>query len=205
MQKVRIDESEIFPLNSAQRNSFADMPIPYRLTGPLRLVRLQPYEWDETGTKLVEFDPEKVGRYWFEERVFNKLRGRATRDLLRQETANKRPFVRPLPEMVGMYMKHHLRSDLAISKDWTPDFDTYVVLSLEASASIVAWVGAIADQPYYSKPDPGDKGYADKKQRYDLAEAGGVSLLASERQYLIDFRFAANTALRSAIRKPRPF
>ncbi len=206
MNKTRLKENEeMFPLSLEQRDSFADVPVPCRITGPLRLVRLQPYVWDETGTRVLPFDREKVGRFWFEERVFNKLRGRATRDLMRQEATNKYPFARPLPDMVGMYMKHHLRSDLAISKDWTPDFDTYVVLSLDASQSVLAWVGAIADQPYYSQPKPGEADYAAKKQMHDLAEAGGVSLLATEKQYLIDFRFPANTAMRSAILEPRSF
>ena len=43
-----------------------------------------------------------------------------------------------------------LRSDLAICKNWTEDFDGYVTLPLGPQDSVVALVGRIKNQPYYN-------------------------------------------------------
>ncbi len=193
--KTPLKPSEAFALDPDERLSFANgQAFPYRVAGPLRLVR------------LVQEGRDPVRNYWFEEEMFRRLRALATRDLLRQQREPGSPtFARPLPEMVGMYMRHCLRSDLAISKDWTPNFDTYVEMVLGPKDSLVAWIGKIANQPYYSAPNPKDPKYAEKKKIHDLAEASGVSLVTSERQYVIHFDFPANLPLRALIRPPRPF
>jgi hypothetical protein len=193
MTKTPVTPQEAPPLSHQNRQSFAGAPSPYRISGPLRLVR------------LMQNGRAREGEFWFEERVFNRLRQRAMRDLTRQSAANGQPFASSLQVLLGLYMKHCLRSDLAISKNWTSNFDSYVVLALSPQDSVVGWVGRIANQPYYSPPNPADPDYAKKKEIYDLAESAGVSLLAAETQYVIDFKFPANQSRLHLLQEPRPF
>jgi hypothetical protein len=196
MKKQLIPPTTAFPLTAEQRLSFATAPTAYRLSGPPGLVR------------LVQNGGLKTGAFWFSETVFSRLRAQAKADLARQSAGHKEPFSRPMKEMVGMYMRHCLRQDLAICKDWTENFDSYAVLPLRPQDTLIAWVGKIRPQPYYAKPDPAKftkAEYADRLRVFEQAEAGGVSLLAGEDQFVIDFRFSANRALESRILGPWEF
>src|SRR5450432_1406004 len=120
MKLTPIKESEAFRLKADEESSFAGTAKPFRIDGPLHLVR------------LVQRDRSKIGNYWFEWRVFRGLLLQAERELMRQNAANKEKFVRPIKELAGNYIRHCFRNDLAISKDWTADFDQYAELRLEA-------------------------------------------------------------------------
>ncbi|MEO6789276.1 MAG: hypothetical protein ABI318_24390 [Chthoniobacteraceae bacterium] len=100
-----------------------------------------------------------------------------------------------------MYVMHSLRSDLAICKNWTEDFDGYVTLALGPQDSVVALVGRIKDQPYYSPKNQ----RSEVDPRHEVAVKAGVSLLAAEDQYVIDFQCPANHAFAGLIsRNPLP-
>lgn len=146
-------------------NSFEGLRTFYRVTGPGRLV------------PLMQFGQRRAGEYWFEEQVFERLRQRAASELM-QQNAGSQPFAASMPSMVGLYMKLCLRSDLAVCKNWTPNFDSYVVLDFRPTDSVVALVGRIKSQPYYSKPVPGEPDYEAKLDLHRLAEAGEISLQA---------------------------
>ena len=192
MKHTEIKESEAFKPSVDALNSFDGVRKFYRVTGPGRLVR------------LMQFGRDRVGEYWFEEQVFERLRRRAVRELM-QQNAGKEPFAASMQSMVGLYMKLCLRSDLAICKNWTPNFDAYVVLDLRSTDSVIALVGRIKNQPYYSKPVPGEPDYDAKLEMHGLAESGKISLRALEEQYVIDFTFPPNRALVSRIQEPRMF
>ena len=192
MKKVEIRATEAFKPSVDALNSFDGVRKFYRVTGPGRLVR------------LMQFGRDRVGEFWFEEQVFERLRQRAAQELM-QQNAGREPFAASMQSMVGLYMKLCLRSDLAICKNWTPNFDAYVVLDLQAADSVVALVGRIKSQPYYSKPLPGEPDYEAKLELHRLAESGQVSLQALEEQYVIDFTFGPNQALVSRIQEPRMF
>jgi hypothetical protein len=196
MTRRPINPTAAFPLTAEQRLSFAGAPAPFRLSGPPGLIR------------LVEKGGLKAGAFWFGEPAFSRLRAQAKADLARQHPGEKEPFARPMKEMVGMYMKHCLRQDLAIRKNWTENFDSYAVLPLRPQDALVAWVGKVRPQPYYSKPDPRGltkEEYAARMHVFEQAEAGGVSLMAGEDQYVIDFRFPANRMLEQRILGPWEF
>ena len=196
MKITPIKPTEAFSLSLDEQRSFRGAPTPCRISGPPGLVR------------LVQNGRRAVGAFWFEEPVFTRLREKARLDLAAQNPGNKEPFSIPMKDMVGLYMKHCLRSDLAICKNWTADFDSYAVLPLRPVDSLVAWVGKIADQPYYSPPSHGTlskKEYQDQMAIHDRAEAGGIRLLATENQYVIHFDHPANRPFESRIMGPWEF
>ncbi len=192
MKKLEIKPSEAFQPSADAWNSFDGPRKFYRVSGPGRLVR------------LMQLGRRREGEFWFEEQVLENLRRRAARELLEQNKGRP-PFASSMQVMVGLFMKLCLRSDLAICKNWTPNFDAYVVLDLRPGDSVVALVGRIKSQPYYSKPDPRDPEYASKLELHQLAESGAISLQAIEEQYVIDFNFAPNRAAVSRIQPERLF
>lgn len=154
--------------------------------------------------RLMQFGRSRVGDYWFEEQVFERLRQRAARELILQNDG-RQPYAASMQSMIGLYMKLCLRSDLAICKNWTPNFDAYVVLDLRPMDSVVALVGRIKSQPYYSKPALGEPDYEAKLELHRLAEGGKISLQAPEEQLVIDFKFGPNQAVVSRIQEPQIF
>jgi hypothetical protein len=181
-------------LRSATGTSFAARPGYFKLTGPGRLVRL--IQVGKTTREGEELKGNRIdGQFWIEERVFLSVRSEAQRELASQSATAPQPFVVPMRSLVALYMKHSLRSDLAISKDWTPDFDRYVTLSLGSNDSLIALVGPIKNQPYYSQADP----------RHELGEKAGVSLIGNADQYVIDFNLPENRPFVGRIMGPTPF
>ncbi len=192
MKMVEINAAEAFQPSADAWNSFEGLRRFCRVIGPCRLVR------------LMQLGGDRPGQYWFEEEVFERLRRRAARELM-QQNAGREPFAASMQSMVGLYMKLCLRSDLAICKNWTPNFDAYVVLDLRPTDSVIALVGRIKSQPYYSKPVPGEPDYPAKLELYRLAESGKISLQALEDQYVIDFKFGPNQSMASRIQEARMF
>jgi hypothetical protein len=192
MTRTALKPADAFTPSADARNSFAGIPKFYRVAGPGRLVRLM-----QNGRAL-------VGEYWFEEEAFERLRRRAAMELS-QQAPGQPPFAASKQSLIGLYMKLCLRSDLAICKNWTENFDAYAILDLGATDSVVALVGEIKSQPYYSKPQRGEPDYEAKLELHRLAESGKVRLQAMGEQYAIDFSFAANKPLVNRIKGPRPF
>ena len=193
MSEIVIKPTEAFSLSSEERMSFAGHPQPCKVSGPPGLVR------------LVQNGRRPDGEFWFSEAVFSQLRQKAKLDLGSQADLDLQSF--PMRERVGLYMKLCLRNDLAICKNWTENFDSYVILPLRPMDAIVAWVGKIRSQPVYDKGNPADftkAEYAERIRIHDQAEIGGVRLLATEKQYVIHFDFATNRSYRNRISAPFP-
>jgi hypothetical protein len=203
MTLVPLKVSEAFPLNVDQRASFEGTPTPYRISGPPGLARLVGPEDPRR-----QRDNRKTGFFWFEEPVFTRLRDKARAELMRLDVSSGEKRAKPSCELTGLYMKFCLRGELAICKNFTPIFDGYAILPLRPVDSLVAWVGKIKDQPYYSKPRPEGltkAEYQEQMQAYELAEAGGTSLVAQEKQYIVDFNFPANKPFANRILGPWRF
>lgn len=179
--RIRISDSQGFPVARQERESFAGSPSFYRITGPASLVRL--VQFAKTTYDGVELHGSKSdGRYWFEWDFFSRLTHHARNHLLQQQRQAGQPFSNPLSVLVGNYVRHVLRADLAVCYDWTRDLDAYVRLDLSAKDTIVALVGSVAGQPAFGQEAPEDKS----------SHSGGVWLRGRATQYLIDFQFAPN-------------
>jgi hypothetical protein len=150
---------------------------PCRILGPARLVRLLSHAAQAAEGQMYEANRED-GPYWFEEADFLKIKAAAAAELKAQGRLSD-PRAR-FKFLVGMYMRHELRNVLAVSRDWTPSFDYYLVLAIPAGASVIALEGTIGDQPVYSNDFT------------DQPTAAGMRLIGGLRQYVIRFDFPAN-------------
>ena len=193
MKLTPIDPRTAFPLDSEEIASFGGPYAPYRISGPPGLARLV----------MHGRAPTKDKDYWFDEGLFTRLRERAKTEFAHR-TSSRDSFATPRRMLVGLYMKLCLRSDLAICKNWTPDFDSYAILPLRPVDNLVAWVGKIKGQPYYSEPDRAAKDYAEKKAAHDLARSA-VSLLGGELQFIVSFTHEQNQLHRSRVLGPFAF
>jgi len=119
------------------RATFASPPSFFELSGSGTLVwlaqsRKTTYEGLQLGNS------RRDGLFWFEEALLFRVRNQARLELTRQQAEAKRPFSAPLSSLVTLYMRHYLRGDLAICKDWTNDFDGYVSMRLLAGDRLIA-------------------------------------------------------------------
>lgn len=192
-----LPQNQIYSLPPKERASFAGPPIPCRVSGPGGLARLV------MNKRMVTRNGELS--FWFNEAFFTQIREKAKADLRRQGLSKKSPTFTPFRELVGMYMKHCFRSDLAVCKNWTENFDNYAILSLRPTDSLVAWAGAIKPQPYFDPLGRPIASTPDLQAAYELAEKNGISLSGMQQQFVVDFDFAANAPLRSRIQGPFPF
>ena len=182
----------IFDGRASVYQTFHGTPTFYRLHGPVSLVRL--VQFAKVTREGVALDASRTeGEFWFEQEVFSQLRRHAEADLRRQAARDRKTYSTDLSRLVAVYMMHTLRSDLAISKDWTTDFDAYVTLHLGASDSVTTLVGRVKAQPYYSKSSPMHAATRD------------LELLGLKRQYVINFRSPDNKPLVSRIVGPTLF
>ena len=175
-------------------DTFSATPTLYELSGPGTLVRLIQFKkitYD--GLQLKNSDPQ--GLFWFEEDFLLRVRNHARLDLARQQAQAKRGFSAPFSSLVTLYMRHYLRNDLAVCKDWTNDFDGYVKMRLLPTDRIVALVGPVARQPAYSPNDP----------QHQAVVANNIILDGKATQYVIDFRSVANKPYAQRIRPPCEF
>jgi hypothetical protein len=171
--------------------TFSGPPTYYEVSGPGTLVRLVQFKKTTYDClQLRNSDPQ--GLFWFEEDFLMRVRNQARLDLARQQAQSKRSFSAPFNSLVTLYMRHFLRNDLAVCKDWTNDFDGYVKMRLFPSDRVVALVGAVARQPAYSPEDP----------EHDKVMAKNIILDGRATQYVIDFRSADNKAYAKRIQSP---
>lgn len=176
------------------RSSFAGCMRWCKLTGAGRLVRLVPEIAMTSSRATTEAILKKKPSYWFTESLFLHLHSEAKRELSAQLTGSRSP-VASMNSLIGLYMRHCFRQDLAVSKDWTEEFAGYAVLTLRPQDSMLAMVGPIRDQPYYSQSDP----------RHAFAESKDTRLPGGAEQIVIDFNLAENASLLRQIEKPSRF
>ena len=194
MNKKPIPDSQGFQVSPATRHSFSGPPNFAELAGPGTLVRL--VQFGKTTYDGLTLNQSRIsGEFWFEEELLLRLMRQARADLMQQQAQSRQPFSSPLPILIGNYIRHCLRADLAISKDWTNDFDAFVRLQLMPQDRLTALIGSVARQPAYSRTH----------ELHDAVVAKGIWLEGQAPQYVIDFSFPANRVFSGRIRGPFPF
>jgi len=199
MIKQPIPNSKGFKVPPELWRSFYGPPTFNELRGPGALIRLvqfekRTYEGFELKASSLSSRPGKP-TCWIEEEVFVDLWREARFELNRQQAAAKQPFSTPLPILIGNYVRHCLRMDLAVCKDWTNDFDGFVRFRLMPGDEITALVATVARQPAYSAKHPQHKAVLANK----IYLSGGIT------QYVIDFDFPANRSWGGRILGPFRF
>ena len=194
MNQNPIPDSSGFSVTPALRATFAGRAQFFELGGPGTLVRLVQskkvtYEGLQLGSS------RRDGFFWFDEAFFLRVRNQAKLELTRQQRVSGRPFSAPLDALVTLYMRHYLRSDLAVCKDFTHDFDGHVRMRLLPGDKMVALVGDVARQPAYSPAHA----------QHEAVVANEIWLEGQATQYVIDFNFAPNKAYTQRIQGPYEF
>lgn len=172
--------------------TFAGAPRLCELSGPGTLIRLVQFE-KTTYDGLQVGNSRREGSFWFAEELLVRVRSEAKLELARQ--AVKTPFRRPMAELVGNYMRHVLRDVLAVSKDWTNDFDGYLRMRLFPGDKLLALVGAVKRQPAYSETHP----------QHETVLAKSIWLEGLATQYVIDFSLPENKPYVQRIQGPQEF
>ena len=163
--------------------SFAAPPRWHWLSGHGGLIRfLQEEKTNSSGEDLEA--SRLAGMFWFNENLFSTVREQAKKEL-HERFQSSPPQGASLRSLTGLFMRLSLRHDLAICKNWTQDFDGYGVLPLRPQDALLALVGPIREQPYYSKLRKRDK-------RHALAESKGIRLPEGAEQFVVDFTLKAN-------------
>ena len=170
--------------------SFADPLGCFELSGPGLLVRLVQFK-KTTYDGLRLGNSRRDGLFWFEEKLLDRVRNQAQLDLTRQQREAGRAFSASLSALVSLYMRHYLRNELAVCKDWTNDFDGYVRMRLLAGDKLISLVGLVARQAAYSSQHP----------QHQAVVANSIWLEGQATQYVIDFGFAP-TSLISNVSRP---
>ena len=172
--------------------TFAGPPKVCELSGPGTLIRLVQCE-KSTYDGLQLGNSRRDGAFWFAEELLVQVRSQAKLDLARQ--AAGKPFQRPMPELVGNYMRHVFRNELAVSKDWTNDFDGYLRMRLFPGDKLVALVGTVKRQAAYS----------DRHPQHQVVVANNIWLEGQATQYVIDFSLPENKPFAQRIQGPLEF
>lgn len=194
MNKNFISDGSGFKPTHDQLASFAFKPQFFELSGPGTLVRLVQFKKTTYEGQVLRAS-RRDGEFWFEEELLVRVRNRARVDLARQQRSAGRPFSAPLASLVTLYMRHYLRGDLAICKDWTDDFDGHVRMRLLAGDRLIALVGPVAKQPAYSSSHP----------QHAAVVANHIWLEGQVPQYVIDFNFPPNKTYAQRIQGPFEF
>lgn len=200
MTLTLIDPKSAFPLSAEEIASFDGPYAPYQINGPPGLARLVACN---SNPRVKDPRQEKHQNCWFDEALFTRVRAQAKAELTRQ--GGRGAFTNPWRGLVGMFMKHIFRDDLAICNDWREVFDCYAILPLRPMDGLVVWAGTIRWQPAYSPPKTGDPRYAEKKAAHDLAEKNRVRLAGGQMQFIVNFDHEVNLAYRGRIEGPHRF
>jgi hypothetical protein len=199
MNKKLMQDNQGFDVSLQIRNSFSGIPSFFDLSGPTTLVRLvqfakSTYDGLELDSSSMSGRPGKPS-CWFEEEMLLNLLRQARQDLTQQQATAGQAYSTPLPVLVGNYVRHCLRIDLAVCKDWTNDFDAFVRLPLMPEDHLIALIGEVARQPAYSDSHP----------QHEAIVANNIFLDGGARQYVVDFNFPSNHALVGRILGPYGF
>ena len=185
-----IPSSQAWQPNADTVYSFAGGHRTCRVHGAARLVRLLSHAGQAPEGQFYGANRDD-GEFWFAEADFLRIKAAAEADLRQQggwDPARAR-------DRISMYLRHQLRDLLAVRRDWTPSFDYYALLNVPGGESLVALVGKVRKQPVYSPDFPGE----------ELARKAGLELPGGLTQYVINFTFPANQAMRPRIRSPISF
>ena len=180
-----------FQVSADAARSFATIPRLARITAPGALVRFITHS-DPAPRGPAGERSRYAGRFWFDANLLELVRRQALNELTQQRLAPSGPTTNTLRDLIGLYTRLYLRESLAICKNWKENFDATVTLELLPKQSLIALVGPIADQPYYS-PDSPD---------YERAAAAKIRLQGGVTQYYIDFNHPANLPLAAKIIGP---
>ena len=192
LTKERLPEERGFAVSDSWRRSFGGPAGFFAVSGPGSLVRL--VQFGKVTREGHVLDPSSpAGAFWFEEDWLRRLRDEACRELRRQNRESRQTFAAGLGALISLYVRHCLRQDLAICKDWTEDFDAYVRLQLGSQDRLICLVGPVARQAAYSQQHP----------RHAGVVASQICLPGQATQYLVDFRHPANESFRERISVPR--
>ena len=161
--------------------SFAIPARPARLKGPGAIVRFVDSN-QKPPPPPAGLASRYAGEFWFDANLLQLVRRQAYDELTKQRREAKQPMVNTLASMIGLYLRHYLRPNLAVRKDWKENFEAYVSLELQPSDSLYALVGPIAEQPHYSPDDP----------RHVQAAASGIALSGGVTQYYVNFNHRPN-------------
>lgn len=153
---------------------------PCKILGPARLVRLLSHAGQAPEGQIYRANLEE-GSFWFDEQDYFRIKAEAEADLRSQ--GGKEDASAKLKSRIGIYLRHQFRNLLAVRRNWTPSFDYYVVLEIPTGNSVVALEGSVAQQPVYSSDFPGAA----------AAKKAGIRLEGGLKQFVIDFRFTANS------------
>lgn len=192
MNQKAIPDVHGFARRSDWLATFAGAPTSCELSGPGTLIRLVQFA-KTTYDGLQVGNSRRDGAFWFAEDLLVRVRSEAKLELARQ--AAGRPFRTPMAELVGNYMRHVFRDALAVSKDWTNDFDGYLRMRLFPGDKLVALVGAVKRQPAYSE----------KHTQHEAVVAKDIWLEGLAKQYVIDFSLPENKAYAQRIQGPFEF
>lgn len=194
MNRTQIPDERGFPVSGHLLQTFGHPPAFFEVSGPGALVRLvQQAKVTYDGLQLA--DSRRDGLFWFEETLLRRLCREARSDLRRQQAERRHAFATPLRSLVSLYVRHCLRANLAICKDWTNDFDGFVRLELAAEDRLIALIGPVRRQPAYSATHP----------QHAAVVANQIWIEGQARQHVIDFGFAPNRSLAKRISGPHPF
>ena len=184
MRRERLNRSEGFPVSSKVAASFNGPADFYRISGPMVFSRLVQFaRTTRTGEELSANNPH--GMFWFDQGLLTQFRAEA-----RQAIGPRGDNEALRRALVELYIRFCLRDELAVSKDWTQNFDAYMNLVLRPQDSIIALVGTVRPQPYYSPESPHHK------------RAASIVLRGEVQQVVIDFEFGPNTDARHLVQGP---
>lgn len=159
---------------------------PCKILGAARLVRLLSHAGQAPEGQMYKANLEE-GSFWFDEQDYFRIKAAAEADLRSQ--AGKEDASAKLKSRIGIYLRHQFRNLLAVRRNWTPSFDYYVLLEIPAGSSVIALEGSVAQQPVYSSDFQGAT----------AAKKAGIRLEGGLKQFVIDFRFPANSKAASWI------
>ena len=163
----------------------------YELSGPgtlVRLVQFQKITYDGLSLDASRRD----GAFWIEEELLIRMRNQARSDLARQQKTAITPFATSFKSLMALYIRHVLRNELAVCKDWTNDFDGYVQIRLLATDKLMVMGGKVEQQPAYSSQHP----------QHEAVISQNIILSGQAMQYVVDFRYKPNEPYGKRIHGP---
>ena len=179
------------PIRPEVMTSFGIPPRPAQLKGPGAIVPFVDSN-QKAPPPPAGLASRYAGEFWFDANLLQLVRRQAYDELTKQRREAGQPMANTLASMIGLYLRLYLRPNLAVSKDWKENFEAYVTLELQPSDSLYAYVGPIAEQPYYSRDDP----------RHSQAAARGITLSGGVTQYYVNFNYRPNLPFAQRITGP---
>ncbi len=191
MNRQSLPEAQGFPTSANLRASFGAPPEFVRLSGPGTLVRLVPFG-PITPESLELKDTRSSGCFWLDEELLLRLLQQARSELTQQESmARKRRSAPPFNVLLGNHVRQCLRENLAICRDWTPDFNAFLRLHLTPEDSLTVLAGPVGRQAQGGTPSA-----------HGAPAHRTTWLMGQALQYVIDFGLPGNRTYTGRILGP---